>query len=843
MLAMLCSALFLGKSLLPGRALVPFPPEYYDVMAEEALAQGRFDWQEIARGNASMGDKYGQSLTWDRILARNLSKAELSLWNREIGGGVPFVTQMAQPYQPWNLLLLLIPSEEWYGPLLFLHLVLMGFFAYTFARRLGCAHASSMLALVVAVLGLWTQCKIHHNVILTAALSTFPMLSAVDDLAKDRSRGRAIASLGLWSGLSWLSGFIVVALQACYLSMAYALLACLSNPRGHRLGPAARIAAGFALGAVLSLAQMIPLLVAIPISSRPPEFDTALHRLRSLDFDYLAALVWPDLLHWAKDAFYRDEARGLLFATRPPLSQLALLRDPNGAAGNWVECSAAPSIAALSAAVAAFAGPRRRAAFLFGGTAVLGFCMATGSLPFFWIARALPGLSATDLRRQLYFVWACCAVLAALGADRLLEGEVSRRFRVLPFSVAISSALALIALLLASEDSFTSFLASWIGLDSGHPLVRGHTAQQIEAWIRANAYPGEVAENIHRLRLSALRALLASGAVSLALAMARPRALLLLVAAIGELWHAGLGAVQTVPADRIRRPPAILEPVLAASRDPSGVRPRFQRLGGARDTRMAGILLPNLPAYYGVEDAAAYCSLPPARQEEFFLAIEPNRAGKADMQPGGDGVGWFHDPSSLRHPLCDLFGIRFVLTDQEVPLGDGIVDRTPRGTGRFRLLERTTVLPRATFVRAVDVIPDRARRLAELARRDRDVARRVVLEDERATRPSDPDPGRDAEVAVVRHADERVEIHVSTGADGYLRLADAFDPGWRATVDGIEVPVLVADHYLRAVYIRKGDHEVTFSFDAPLVRWPRYLSLSALVAILGLFLLGRRRSA
>ena len=87
------------------------------------------------RGNASMGDKYNQSLAWDRILHDSLSAGNIPEWSTDIGGGVPFVPQMAQVWQPWNLLLFLLPSAEVYGWWYFLHLVLCGWLCYLFLRE------------------------------------------------------------------------------------------------------------------------------------------------------------------------------------------------------------------------------------------------------------------------------------------------------------------------------------------------------------------------------------------------------------------------------------------------------------------------------------------------------------------------------------------------------------------------------------------------------------------------------------------------------------------------------------------------------------------------------------
>jgi hypothetical protein len=43
LLAFACSVLFLRDALLPGRALVPHPPELFDVVMAEAIAGGTFE--------------------------------------------------------------------------------------------------------------------------------------------------------------------------------------------------------------------------------------------------------------------------------------------------------------------------------------------------------------------------------------------------------------------------------------------------------------------------------------------------------------------------------------------------------------------------------------------------------------------------------------------------------------------------------------------------------------------------------------------------------------------------------------------------------------------------------
>lgn len=92
---------------------------------------------------------------------------------------------------------------------------------------------------------------------------------------------------------------------------------------------------------------------------------------------------------------------------------------------------------------------------------------------------------------------------------------------------------------------------------------------------------------------------------------------------------------------------------------------------------------------------------------------------------------------------------------------------------------------------------------------------------------------------------QRVAIAVEAATDAWLVLADAWFPGWTATLDGTPTPVLRANYLVRAVAVPAGRHEVVFSYDPPGYATGRTVSgiawgvLGAALVLAGL--LGRRR--
>ena len=868
LLALVCAVLFLRESLLPGNALMPHPPELFDVHMAEAKANGTFDAEDAFRGNVGMTDKYLQSLCWDRVMQDRFRDGEVPRWTRDIGGGAPFVPQMAQPYQPINVLLLLIPSVEWYGWWYLVHLVLFGWFAYLFLRRIGCGHGAALLGLVAATLGMWTQCKLHHNVILTAALSLWPMLSATHELVavgvRDGARRRAVGWLAMWTGLSWSTGFVVIALQASYMTGAFAMLCAFQAERGDRLRRLWPFAIALGIGGVLSLANMLPILMASAESARVGQFDAARLQLLGLDWDHLLSLPWPNLLSWPADHFYPQGGDSLAYQTKMPWSQLVLLENPtrpeDGAAiHNWVETSFAIGVIPLAAAVTALFSKRHRVMVVFfAAFGFLAFGIATGDQPFFSLARILPGMTAGDVRRLLFSVAMPLVVLAGLGCDAWLRDGLRKPGRAVLAVIAVISAIVVYwTVSNTGENEFVQAYANLYALDTDAPqvlLAQGDPVR-LAQFAKAAALEGEPGVNSQRVLTTAMWALLMSlagfGALSkrwsLVFANSRPFTVIALLAAtMIELILMGLGPMQTVPAERVTAVPKVMTPILADHQDQQP-RPRLQRLAlpGMASNGLPG----NVPGFLGLADANAYNPLPPARFEQYFESIEAN------MGYGGAGVGSFHDAKSLTHPLSDLYGIRYIVTNTSVKPTATLIDRTPAGTGSFRLLERTTAMPRATFVRSVDVIADTAplpevatdkqprpeqARLDALGKRDRDVRNRVVLEREDAVRPTVADNVK-ADVRIKLHTDEVVELEVTCSHDGYVRLADPFDKGWCATVDGEPTEILIADHYLRAVYVGPGEHQIVFTYDGARVVWPLRLTLLAWLCVLGCFVTGRRK--
>ena len=157
-----------------------------------------------------------------------------------------------------------------------------------------------------------------------------------------------------------------------------------------------------------------------------------------------------------------------------------------------------------------------------------------------------------------------------------------------------------------------------------------------------------------------------------------------------------------------------------------------------------------------------------------------------------------------------------------------------------RVYEDPDVLPRAYLVEADTVISQAVSRVRFMRGDEFEPARRVVL----SQRPwqqgvqqagSVDRSGADA-VRITRYEPEEVRVDLGSHGKGLLVLSDTQYPGWRAWVDGREVPIAEANHVFRAVPISPGDREVIFRFESMSFRVGAGISLvSTLLVLLGIW--------
>jgi hypothetical protein len=100
------------------------------------------------------------------------------------------------------------------------------------------------------------------------------------------------------------------------------------------------------------------------------------------------------------------------------------------------------------------------------------------------------------------------------------------------------------------------------------------------------------------------------------------------------------------------------------------------------------------------------------------------------------------------------------------------------------------------------------------------------------TAPAAGSSGTTGKAVIVEESATSVTVAVETQRPATLVLADTYYPGWRARIDGTDVPVYPVDVMFRGVTVDAGKHQVEFYYAPRSVRIGLYITLAAAAIVL-----------
>ncbi len=204
------------------------------------------------------------------------------------------------------------------------------------------------------------------------------------------------------------------------------------------------------------------------------------------------------------------------------------------------------------------------------------------------------------------------------------------------------------------------------------------------------------------------------------------------------------------------------------------------------------------------------------------------------MTPGGYQAITFE----ARPGFLEAAAVRYIVS--MAPLEHPDLQLVHQGSGL--VYENTAALPRAYLVEETRAMAADA--MLAAMQSDGWDPRRIAFVPAEAELPIASGP-LTGETTVVQHTPDRVVVRVSANRPAFLVLADNFYEGWRATVNGSEMPIIRTNHTFRGVQVGAGDSEVVFEFRPASFFTGLYVTIAAFVLLLGLlgFLLIRGRRA
>lgn len=796
--------LFLGRSMLPLELIPVFQPWN---------AHGRELWSSPPPAVQNpLLDSLQQYYPRRVYMQEALRGGWLPLWNPYAYGGTPFLgSQQGAVLYPPAWLLSLLPAELQFGWSALLHLALAALGGYLFFRQLTLRPAAAAVGAVAFAFNGFIIVWLAYPNVTQWTLCWLPLALYLWERGRAgdlRWLGASAAALAL----ALLGGHGQSSIYALLVWGAWALTRSLLG--AHRWK---RVLQGVllpgALALLLALGHLLPTLDYVPRTDRGGRVSWQSVHTAAMPPSQLWTVLLPRLFgdntaQWAQEFWL-------------PVSGQERL--------TFIERSFYPgvSVLVLAAGALAFARRRRRAS---GGedtaaeepalrhlawfslcVTLVAFLLALGTALYWPFWRLVPGFGQfTAVARVIAMAAWSLACLAALGTEALLRPAGDARTaatRSVGLAAVVLGLLVIVAHFIyggAAPEPVRQYLSA-----SGQTTADALAGRDFLVALACIAAPALFAF------LGAPR----SGGRSPALLKPGLLGALTLLVVAADLFAFGY-----------RYNPAS-DPQLLHAKTPEltfleerakGEAFRFLSAGPpGQEIDVRRRLPSNLPLTFGLADIDGSDSFVPLRYREWETATRT---------AGGGGSPWTRFPS----PNLRSAAVRYYLTSRK-ELQPGLV-----AAAGLMVQEDPQALPYARVHTNAQAMASQEDLLTALAHPNR---LPLVAMTFGPDAPSFNGPPTLVPFATRRPSGNHLVLEGTNPQPGLLVVAEQFDPGWRARVDGKPARIFPADHLLMGVPLEAGNHRVELTYAPEVFRTGLFGSLIGLSTLLGLLVSrGRRRA-
>jgi hypothetical protein len=746
--------------------------------------------------NGLIGDPVMQFMPWRRLASDEIRAGRLPFWNPHAFAGSPLLgNSQSAIFDPLSLPYLLfqdpVQASLWVA---LLRLWLAGIGSWLLARRLGLSLGAAALSGVAYSCGGFMVVWLLYPHTSSAAWLPLVLLAA-ETLANGRVR-RGVAGLALTLAATILGGHVEVAFFSGLGAGLYALArrAQLAGWSVKRLISAAgaMIAAG-ALALAIAAVHVLPFLETLSQGSLARSRAEASHTSRAtwgFPVDRLVLQGFPFL--------YGRPVRGELTfgSARTNFCEQS---------GTYLSLLGA-ILALLGAAAARRCSPARPLAVVW----ILAWLYSASFGPLLAITTRLPVFDVLPPGRAAAVALLAGALLAGFGLDRL-RTPCGRRVRLALAAAAgvliVGALLAALALRWASRGT-----PGWQGVAVAIAQSPARALFAGDERLLGGEFPGAAAVFARSfLAPWALVGFLTACFLLVGRRLGRAMSAAAIAIAAADLLVFGHGFNPGIPAAWTYPHTAALEEV--------------RRVAGAgRILVLDWGMPPNLATYYRLDDIVGYDAIGRDRLERLLSLAGPFPVGPPHFRLGSFDV--------YDSPVIDLLGVRAVASTRAL---ESAHMRLAAEVGQTKVYENRNAFPRVFVPSAVVVTRDLEAALSVAAHNPPDPRTTALVEALSAS------PGLAAGSGTVswrRVSPGRIEVAARMQQAGLVVISEAFDPGWRASVDGRMVSLYPCDIALMAAPLPAGDHRLTLSYK------PRGWTLALATSLLGLLVavaLGRRR--
>jgi len=217
--------------------------------------------------------------------------------------------------------------------------------------------------------------------------------------------------------------------------------------------------------------------------------------------------------------------------------------------------------------------------------------------------------------------------------------------------------------------------------------------------------------------------------------------------------------------------------------------------------------LPATTAYMaGLQDIRGYDAVDPARLIELLAQTADPKSiitSYAYSQMLSPKVSVDEAGQMKLSPILDFLGVRYVIARE--PFTNGLTTRFQ--SFDYYVYENHRALPRVYVPGRFETEADPSLRLRRLTSEEFDPRELVIVE-----KPLElPETWR-GKAKIQTTTSTRITVTAQMESAGIVVLADLWDKGWQAQIDGHETPILRVNHAIRGVVAPKGNSVIEFTY-------------------------------
>lgn len=179
---------------------------------------------------------------------------------------------------------------------------------------------------------------------------------------------------------------------------------------------------------------------------------------------------------------------------------------------------------------------------------------------------------------------------------------------------------------------------------------------------------------------------------------------------------------------------------------------------------------------------------------------------------------------ALNEDVLDMFNTKYIISLNSQNNAETVNNRSSAAGNAWYVDRVTFVKDNKEEMRSLDSFDPTKEAFVHQEFKDK-------IDENKISRPSQ------AEIELVSYHPDTLRYESSADDMGFVVFSEMYyDKGWKAFIDGEEVPIIRADYALRALQVPEGDHKIEFVFAPKSMKVSMLLSLVSSVLLVGLLI-------